>query len=111
MEQKLITNTNGQLKDHPLKASEANFENKALGLNMRMLRQHEGLGAPLRIMMEMNAYKRVGHLSCLPSSRIHLDVITGRDEMIDFTDFLGGAEFSERLINPHEAVEKKFNSA
>lgn len=108
---KTISNTNGKLMDHPLKESEASFENKALEMNMRMLRQHEGAGAPMRIMMELNAYKRVGHLSCLPSSRPHLDVITGRDELIDFTDFLGGAEFSERLHNPHEAVEKKFTAA
>lgn len=110
MEQKIV-NTIGKLKDHPLKASEDNFENKGLEMNMRILRQHEGMGAPMRIMMEMNAYKRIGHLPCLPSSRMHLDVITGRDEIIDFTDFLGGAEFAEKLINPHEVVEKKFLSS
>lgn len=42
-------------------------------------------------------------------SNAHLDVLSGRDEMIDFSDFLGGAEFSERLTNPHAVVAKQLN--
>lgn len=42
-------------------------------------------------------------------SNAHLDVLSGRDELIDFTDFLGGAEFSEKMTNPHAVVAKHFN--
>lgn len=42
-------------------------------------------------------------------SNAHLDVLSGRDEMIDFSDFLGGPEFSEKLTNPHTVVAKHLN--
>lgn len=42
-------------------------------------------------------------------SNAHLDVLSGRDEMIDFTDFLGGAEYNEKLTNPHAVVAKSLN--
>lgn len=47
--------------------------------------------------------KRIFH------SNAHLDVLSGRDEMIDFSDFLGGPEFSEKLTNPHAVVAKSLN--
>lgn len=101
-------------------------------MNMQMLRTREGLHAPLKIAMERQAFKTVGRLPCLQSryaatinaqntktqklhfmiylfSNAHLDVLSGRDELIDFTDFLGGAEFSEKMTNPHAVVAKHFN--
>lgn len=101
--------TTHSLSDHPLKASEETFAQRELETNLQMLRRNEGLAAPMRIMMEMQAYKKVGRLPFLPSSRVHLDVITGRDETIDFADFLGCDEFSERLSQPHTLAEKKLN--
>lgn len=101
--------TTRSLGDHPLKASEETFAQRELETNMQMLRRNEGLAAPMQIMMEMQAYKKVGRLPFLPSSRVHLDVITGRDETIDFGDFLGSGEFSERLSQPHVMAEKKLN--
>ena len=77
--------------------------------DLKMLRRYEGPAAPMRIMMEMKACSKMGRLPFLSSSNAHMDVITGRDEMIDFTDFLGTEEFSERLYQPHAVVEKKLN--
>lgn len=104
-----IKNTAAAMLDHPLKKSEESFLSKTLESNMQMLRRNEGLGAPMRIMMEMKAYKQVGRLPFLPSSRVHLDVITGRDETIDFNDFLGTEEFTESLCAPQAVAEKKLN--
>jgi len=94
---------------HPLKSSEENFEKNAFERDMQMLRKYEGLHAPLKLAMERHAFKNVGRLACLPSSNAHLDVLSGRDEMIDFSDFLGGHEFSEKLTNPHAVVAKHLN--
>lgn len=101
--------TTRSMNDHPLKASEETFAQKELETNMQMLRRNEGIAAPMKIMMEMQAFKQVGRLPFLPSSRVHLDVITGRDETIDFNDFLGAEEFSERLCQPQVMAEKKLN--
>lgn len=101
--------TTGNFQEHPLKALEENNFDRSLQMDMQILRRREGLAAPMRIMMEMKAYKQVGRLPFLPSSRVHLDVITGRDETIDFADFLGAEEFSERLCHPQVFAEKKLN--
>lgn len=101
--------TTRALSDHPLKAVEETFAQRELETNLQLLRRNEGIAAPMRIAMEMQAYKKVGRLPFLPSSRLHLDVITGRDETIDFGDFLGSDEFSERLSQPHVLAEKKLN--
>lgn len=102
-----IKNTAAAMLDHPLKKSEESFLSNTLASEMQMLRRNEGMGAPMRIMMELQAYKQVGRLPFLPSSRVHLDVITGRDETIDFTDFLGTEEFTESLCAPQAVAEKK----
>lgn len=104
-----IKNTAAAMLDHPLKKSEETFMAKTLETDMQMLRRNEGMGAPMRIMMEMQAYKRVGRLPFLPSSRVHLDVISGRDETIDFSDFLGADEHNESLCAPQAVAEKKLN--
>lgn len=101
--------TTRSLSDHPLKSSEETFAQREIETNLQLLRRNEGIAAPMRIMMEMQAFKKVGRLPFLPSSRVHLDVIAGRDETIDFADFLGSDEFSERLSQPHAVAEKKLN--
>lgn len=101
--------TSRSITDHPLKASEETFAQRELETNLQMLRRNEGLAAPMRIMMEMQAFRKVGRLPFLPSSRVHMDVITGRDDIIDFGDYLGAEEFSENLYNPQAMAEKKLN--
>lgn len=101
--------TTRSMNDHPLKASEETFAQRELETNLQLLRRNEGLAAPTRIMMEMQAYRKVGRLPFLKSSRVHLDVIAGRDETIDFGDYFGAEEFSEKMYNPQAMAEKKLN--
>lgn len=98
-----------EMGDHPLKASEETFAQREMETNLQMLRRNNGIAQPMKIMMEMQAYQKVGRLPFLPSSRVHLDVIAGRDETIDFNSYLGGNEFAERLYKPHEIADKKLN--
>lgn len=97
------------IAEHPLKQSEETFFARDLEQKLQMWRHREGLAAPMRVMMEMQAYKRVGRLPFLSSSRVHMDVITGNDENIDFSTFLGTDEFSERLSTPQAVAERKAN--
>jgi proteasome maturation protein len=75
-------------------------------MNMAMLRNAQGLHAPLRLKMELEAAKKVGRLPFLPSSGLMNDVLTGRDEEIGFEDILNTAEFREQLVQPHAVVER-----
>lgn len=73
---------------------------------MQMLREREGLSAPLKITMELQSVAKTGRLSFLPSSNLHRDVLLGRDEVVDFSDFLCTEEYFEHNRQPHAVVEK-----
>ncbi|KAJ8868385.1 hypothetical protein PR048_029901 [Dryococelus australis] len=75
-------------------------------LNMTLLRNTQGLHAPLKLSMELRAAEKVGHLPFLPSSGLMRDVLMGRDEEIGFEDILSIPEFNENLCKPHAMVEK-----
>jgi proteasome maturation protein len=76
-------------------------------MQMVMLRNTQGLHAPLRISMELHAAKKIGRLPFLPSSGFMSDVLRGHDEEIGFEDFLSTAEFREQMAHPHAIVEKQ----
>ncbi|XP_058122211.1 proteasome maturation protein [Anopheles coustani] len=91
---------------HPLKQSELNYNQHRQNLNMQMLRKHEGLAAPLKLAMELKAVSKVGHLPFLPSTNVARDVLTGRDEMIEFSDIFNLEEHQEIMRQPHAVMEK-----
>lgn len=95
---------------HPLHISEMKYAENREQMNMAMLRNAQGLHAPLRLKMEREAAKKVGRLPFLPSSGLMNDVLTGRDEEIGFEDILNTAEFREQLVQPHAFVERHLGS-
>ncbi len=76
-------------------------------MNMNLLRDVQGIHAPLRIEMELKAFDNVGRLPFLPSSNLSKDVILGRDDYIDFTDVLNPPEVRETLQRPNIVMERK----
>ena len=46
---------------------------------MKMLRNLQGLHAPLRLVMERKAVQNVGHLPCLHRHNVMLDALTGEN--------------------------------
>ncbi|ALC38719.1 Pomp [Drosophila busckii] len=91
---------------HRLRDSELNYNEHKYNLNMQMLRNREGLGAPLKMGMERFAARQIGRLPFLQSSNIMEDVLTGRCDEIAFEDFLNMPEFNENMRQPHAVVEK-----
>ncbi|XP_078036510.1 proteasome maturation protein [Augochlora pura] len=91
---------------HPLEATEKNARKNRESMNMVLLRNTQGIHAPMRIAMELKAAERVGRLPFLPSSNMMRDVILGRDEEIGFEDILNTPEFREQMGQPHAVVEK-----
>ncbi|XP_043267776.1 proteasome maturation protein [Venturia canescens] len=92
---------------HPLEASERNFHKNRLQREMVMLRNIQGLHAPMRLAMELKTADKVGRLPFLHSSKVMRDVILGRDEEIGFEDILNTHEFREQMGQPHAIVEKQ----
>ncbi|CAD7080127.1 unnamed protein product [Hermetia illucens] len=91
---------------HPLKQSEGNYEKHQQNLHFQMLRNREGLHAPLKLAMELRAANKVGRLPFLPSSNFQRDVLLGRDELVEFSDFLATEDMHEVMRQPHAVVER-----
>ncbi|XP_068972968.1 proteasome maturation protein [Bombus flavifrons] len=91
---------------HPLEASERSYEKNRTRMNMVLLRNTQGLHAPMRLAMELKATEKIGRLPFLPSSHMMKDVLLGKDEEIGFEDILNIPEFREQMGQPHAVVEK-----
>lgn len=59
-------------------------------LRLDLLKKTQGIHAPLRLLMEKKLASGVGRLPFLKSSNLMLDVIDGRQEYLDFSDFFKG---------------------
>ncbi|KAF7996618.1 hypothetical protein HCN44_002264 [Aphidius gifuensis] len=92
---------------HAIENSEQSFHQNQLRREMVMLRNVQGLHAPMRLAMELKAAERVGRHPFMPSSGLMRDVLLGRDEEIGFEDVLNCSEFKEEMGQPHAIVEKK----
>ncbi|XP_017875834.1 proteasome maturation protein [Ceratina calcarata] len=90
---------------HPLEVSENNYEKNRTRMNMVLLRNIQGLHAPMRLAMELKATEKIGRLPFLPSSNMMRNVLLGKDEEIGFEDILNIPEFREQMGQPHAVVE------
>lgn len=75
-------------------------------MNMQVLRNIQGLHAPLKIAMELKSAKKIGHLPFLKSSNVMFESLTGRDLEIAPEDVFNTGEFIEVSAQPHALVEK-----
>ncbi|CAH1159475.1 unnamed protein product [Phaedon cochleariae] len=91
---------------HPVASSEREYRNNIDKMNMTMLRNTQGLHAPLRIAMELKSAKKIGRLQFLPSSNIMHDILTGRDLEVGPEDVFNTPEFLELSGQPHAMVER-----
>lgn len=75
-------------------------------MNMTVLRNTQGLHAPLRIAMELSSVNKIGRMPFLPSANVAKDALTGRDLEILPEDILGTPDFIEYGGQPHAVIEK-----
>ncbi|CAH0669115.1 unnamed protein product [Spodoptera exigua] len=91
---------------HPIEISEKNYHLNQEKMNMAMLRNIQGLHAPLKLTMEMKFTNKVGHLPFLQRSNFQHDVLTGKHLDIGFEDILNTPELCEVAGQPHAVVER-----
>ncbi|XP_053600335.1 proteasome maturation protein [Plodia interpunctella] len=91
---------------HPLEVSEKNYHFNEEKMNMAMLRNIQGLQAPLKLSMERKFASKVGRLPFLPSSNLQRDVLTGRYLDIGFEDILNTSDLCEVAGQPHAVIER-----
>lgn len=67
-------------------------------MEMLVLRNTQGLHAPMKLAMEIKAAEKVGRLPFLPSSNIMRDVLLGYDEDLGYLVHLLTTFFNNSLI-------------
>ncbi|CAO3647820.1 unnamed protein product [Cunninghamella blakesleeana] len=97
------------LPGHALENKLAEWNENQWELKLNMARQTYGLHAPIKLMMEREIVSKRTRLPVLPSSNLHMDILMGKDETIDFEDFLNDPTMSTDMLDIHTAAEHKFN--
>ncbi|KAI8329049.1 proteasome maturation factor UMP1-domain-containing protein [Chlamydoabsidia padenii] len=95
------------LPGHPLERRLDEWNDNQWELKLNMARQTYGMHAPIKMMMERDIVSKRQRMPVLPSSNLHLDILTGRDETIDFEDFLNDPALSTDTLDVHAAMEHK----
>ncbi|KAI0638777.1 proteasome maturation factor UMP1 [Trametes polyzona] len=84
-----------------------NWEATQDNLKLQMQRQVFGLHMPMRILMERKLVSQNSHMPILPQSNLHLDILMGRDEILDCPDFMMPASEMSQPLDIHTDMEKK----
>ena len=97
------TRAYGTAHAHPVEAIQKDWLRTQLETKHFLMSSVYGAHLPMAIRMEMETLAKVQRLPGLPSSRVGLECLMGRDETIDFEDFLGLPQDSEQ-----EPVDQRF---
>lgn len=95
------------LPHHPLENRLKQWEETQTNLKFTMQRRLYGIHAPVRQLMERSIVSKVQRFPVLTSSNFGLDILTGKDETIDFEDFLNDPELSTDMMDVHASMEHK----
>eukprot|EP00043_Microstomoeca_roanoka_P005195 m.54233 g.54233 ORF g.54233 m.54233 type:complete len:143 (-) comp12856_c0_seq1:322-750(-) len=90
---------------HPVQVAQEKHYEHHERLKLSILENIQGSAAPQIVRLERALYAQNQRLPVLHSSRLSLDVSTGRLETIDFDDFLNDPANSESMANVHDLVE------
>ncbi|CAG8601700.1 3831_t:CDS:2 [Ambispora gerdemannii] len=98
---------NELLPSHPLERRLDQWNQTQINLKLTMERRIYGIHAPIRHLMERNIVSKVQRAPILPSSNLALDILMGKDETIEFDDFLNDPELSIEPMDLHASMEHK----
>ncbi|KAF9207441.1 hypothetical protein BGZ49_000394 [Haplosporangium sp. Z 27] len=91
---------------HPLENRLVEWESTQEELKMNSARNLYGMHAPIKMAMERSLVIKARGPSMIPQrSNLGLDILMGKDETIDFEDFLNVPEMSTEMVDPHTVME------
>jgi len=99
--------SSGTGPQHPLENSEKLWDEHQFKLDCAMLKNSQGLHAPLKLHMERHITSQITRLPGLQSSNILLDTLTGKDETVEFADILNTPGDSELMADVHMMMEAR----
>lgn len=97
-----------QPTSHPVESIQKDWLRNQLESKHHIMGNVYGSHLPMRVRMEMSIVSQVQRLPGLPSHNVGLETLLGRDETIDFEDYLGAPEFSEHEVDTRAVLERKF---
>ncbi|KAG0740409.1 hypothetical protein G6F57_004555 [Rhizopus arrhizus] len=98
---------NEVLPKHPLESRLNQWEETQWELKLNLARQAYGMHAPVKLMMERSIVEKRQRTPIMPTSNLHLDILMGRDETIDYEDFLNDPSLSTDSMDLHTSMEHK----
>ncbi|CAO3642909.1 unnamed protein product [Mucor hiemalis] len=78
-------------------------------LKLNLARQAYGMHAPIKMEMEKSIVEKRQRLPVIPNSNLHLDILLGKDETIDYEDFLNDPAMATESLDLHSVMEHKLN--
>lgn len=96
-----------QLVRHPLEFTEKYYHENQQMNDLLLLRNSQGLHAPLRLTVERKVASQIHRLPGLQSSNIMSDLLTGRLDTIEFDDILNDPMNAEIVGHPHALMERR----
>lgn len=94
-------------QEHPLQFSEQHWTENREKMDHVMLRNMQGLHAPLRLTMERRTAAKINRLPCMHSSHIMDDLLSGKLDTIGFDDILNNPMDAETVGQPHALLERQ----
>merc|ERR1719329_1828082 len=92
---------------HPVEAIQQNWLRDQLETKHFVMAQTYGAHLPMQIRMELDILSQAKRLPGMRSSNVGAETILGRDETIDFEDYLGTPDMSEETLDMRAILEKK----
>ena len=96
---------------HPVEHIQQNWLRDQLETKHYIMAQTYGAHLPMQIRMELDILSQSKRLPGIRSSNIAAETILGRDETIDFEDYLGTPDMSETAVDFRAVLEKKYGVA
>jgi len=96
---------------HPVETIQQNWLRDSLETKHYIMAQTYGSHLPMQIRMELDILSQAKRLPGMRSSNIGAETILGRDETIDFEDYLGTPDMSETTVDMRAILEKKHGVA
>ncbi|KAI8855272.1 proteasome maturation factor UMP1-domain-containing protein [Chytridium lagenaria] len=91
---------------HPLESSLNKWNETQDELHLNLAQRLHGAHMPIRIQMERFLLSQPKRIPVLKTSNLALDILAGRDESIEFEDFLGDADPSLHIMDVHGTMER-----
>ncbi|KDR85243.1 hypothetical protein GALMADRAFT_233988 [Galerina marginata CBS 339.88] len=95
--------------DGGLKSRLENWEATQDNLKLTLERNIYGMHAPMRRLMERKIVGSTTHSLSTPQTNLHLDILMGRDELIEPADVFLGMETGP-VFDAHKEIQQKVRS-